>query len=339
MNLPDYHFLPAPLWLLTVLHLLLFTLHLAAMNFLVGGIVVVLGGRFPDRWHHSTVSRYLTLAPTAMAATVTLGVAALLFLQVTYPGPFYSASIVSGWFWLLVIAAAISGYYLLYGAAFHKNSANTRWYVFIALACFLYISLVYSATFAMAERVDIYRRLYAQAQHGWVLNPAVGSYLFRWLHMLTGALTVGGFWFGLLAKEDEKGFQNGKWFFTGGMLLASLFGFLYLVNLGPIIPAFMRSSAIWWLTGSVLLSMGALHLFFKKRFWAAGGMLLISLFGMVYTRHAARLLTLQGYYDPANIKVMPQWSVFGLFLACLILAVGLLVYMLRTFFRAERKGA
>jgi hypothetical protein len=337
MSLPDYHFLPAPLWLITVLHLLLFTLHLAAMNFLVGGIVVVLWGRFQDRWHNPTVSRYLTLAPTAMAATVTLGVGSLLFLQVTYPGPFYSASIVSGWFWLLVIVAATSGYYLLYGSAFQKNLRAARYYLIFAWLCFFYISFVYSATFSMAERVEVYRDLYARAQHGWVLNPEVGSYLFRWLHMLAGALTVGGFWFGLLGKNDDEGFRNGKWFFTGGMLLAFLFGSLYLVNLGPIIPAFMKSSAIGWLTGSIVLALGSLHFFFKKWFWSAGGMLFLSLLGMVFTRHAVRRLIMQGYYDPANIKVAPQWSVFGLFLACLLLAVGLLVYMLRIFFRAEVK--
>ena len=37
--LPDYQFLPAPLWLITVLHILTLTLHFAAMNFLLGGLI------------------------------------------------------------------------------------------------------------------------------------------------------------------------------------------------------------------------------------------------------------------------------------------------------------
>ena len=41
MNLPDYHFLPGPLWLITILHLVTLTLHSAAMNFLLGGLAVV----------------------------------------------------------------------------------------------------------------------------------------------------------------------------------------------------------------------------------------------------------------------------------------------------------
>ncbi len=37
MSLPDYNFLPGPLWLITVLHVLTLGLHLIAMNFVLGG--------------------------------------------------------------------------------------------------------------------------------------------------------------------------------------------------------------------------------------------------------------------------------------------------------------
>ena len=54
MNLPDYEFLSAPLWLVTVLHLLTFTLHLVAMNFLLGGVIIVLHAAVRRRWHQRT---------------------------------------------------------------------------------------------------------------------------------------------------------------------------------------------------------------------------------------------------------------------------------------------
>lgn len=96
MNLPDYHFLPAPLWLVTALHLVTLTLHFAAMNFLVGGLIVILFGRTRDKWSDPTVTKYFKLFPAAVAATVTLGVAPLLFVQLVYPRPLYAASITSG---------------------------------------------------------------------------------------------------------------------------------------------------------------------------------------------------------------------------------------------------
>ena len=57
-----------------------------------------------------------------------LVVAPLLFVQLTYAKPIYSASITSAWLWLNIIGAVIIGYYCLYASAF----ANTFYY----LRCF-----------------------------------------------------------------------------------------------------------------------------------------------------------------------------------------------------------
>ena len=142
MNLPDYHFLPAPLWLITVLHIVTLTLHFVAMNFMVGGVIVILIGRFKNRWRDRTVQQFVRLFPTAMAATITFGVAPLLFIQLVYPRQIYSASIVSGWFWLMIVAVAVIAYYFLYAAAFSKSNTGSRWNLYPSLAVvgFVYIS-------------------------------------------------------------------------------------------------------------------------------------------------------------------------------------------------------
>ena len=101
MNLPAYEALPAPLWIITALHLLTFTLHFVAMNFVVGSLLFLLFGRMEGGTTHPVARKLIKLLPSAMAATVTLGVAPLLFLQLVYPGAVYSASIASGWLWLL----------------------------------------------------------------------------------------------------------------------------------------------------------------------------------------------------------------------------------------------
>ena len=84
MNLPDYEFLSAPLWLITVLHILTLTLHFVAMNFLVGGVIMVLYAATRKRWDDPTLKKFGKMFPAAMAATVTLGVAPLLFVQMVY---------------------------------------------------------------------------------------------------------------------------------------------------------------------------------------------------------------------------------------------------------------
>lgn len=344
MNLPDYNFLSAPLWLITVLHLVTLTLHFVAMNFLVGGIMVILFGRFQDRWNNPTVQKFVKLFPNAMAATVTLGVAPLLFVQLVFHRQTYAASIVSAWFWLNIVTAVIIVYYLLYGAAFTKKvSGGCRGcYLIWSLVGLVYVSWVYSTVFSMAERPDLYASLYAAGQSGLTVNFDIGGWIFRWLHMLTGALTVGAFFVGWLGKDDDTAFKIGKGFYLWGMVGAMIIGLAYLFSMGEHILPFMRSSAVWWLTLAILLSLGSLHFYFKRRFIPAALTLFVSLLSMVIIRYVIRLIQLEGAsvpFEPTSLPVKPQWGIFLIFLVFFLVAVGIVWYMLRLFFRAKQQAA
>lgn len=335
MTLPDSNVLPGPLWLFTALHVLTLSMHFAAMNFLLGGILIVIAGRFEQRWENLTVRRFIALFPAAMAITVTLGVAPLLFLQAVYPRQMYSAAIVSAWFWGLIIPVVILAYYFLYAASFagNRGASGKARFLWPALLGLLYVSLVYSSVFSMAERPALIQRLYAQNQTGWRWNPEVGDYLIRWLHMILGAVTVGGFFAGMLGKDDPETFPIAKRMFGYGMGAAAAAGLAYVASLGELMASFMRTPAIWALAGGILLSLGSLHLFFKRRFLVSGLALFASLFLMVITRHQLRLVKLRGYFDPASWRIAPQWTPLLLFLVFLIIAVVIVGYMLRLFFR------
>jgi len=338
MNLPDYNFLSAPLWLITTLHWITLTLHFTAMNFLVGGLIVLLHGKFGSRWENATVIQFVRLFPSAMAATVTLGVAPLLFVQLVYPRQIYSAAIVSGWFWLMIVLAAIVSYYLLYGAAFSKAEAFRlkKRLLLGALLGLLYVSAVYSSVFSMAERPEFVKQLYASNQSGLVWNPMASDYLWRWLHMIAGAVTVGGFFVGLLGRDDSEAFAAGKRFFLWGMIAASIAGSGYLFSLQPIIAPFMRTPAAWSLMIGMVLSVASLHFFFKRRFLLTAAALFASLLTMVINRHFVRLLTLDGKFDPLTWRVAPQWSPFVLFLVCFLVALAMIWYMLRIFYLGNK---
>jgi len=338
MNLPDYNFLSAPFWLVTTLHMVTLTLHFLAMNFMVGGIAVILFGKLNNKWNDLTVQKFVKLFPTLMAATVTLGVAPLLFVQLVLAKPVYSASIVSAWFWLMIFVVAMIAYYFLYGAAFRQNGSNgrTATYLTIALIGFVYVSFIYSSVFSMAERPDLYQALYASNQSGLVLNPEIGSYIWRWLHMLVGAVTVGGFFVGLIGRESEPIYKLGKSFFIWGMAVAMVIGMVYLFTLGEVLLPYMRSSGIWWLIIAIVLSLLSLHFYMKKNFLVSGLMLLVSVLGMVINRHVLRLLVLDGAHDPAAIPFAPQWSIFIIFLVCFVIALALVWYMLKLFFTSKQ---
>lgn len=339
--LPEYDTLPAPLWIVVILHLLTLTLHFVAMNFMFGGIVIVLFGKFENRWQNPVVQSFLKLFPSLMAATVTLGVAPLLFVQLTYGGPVYSASIVSGWLWLLIPVVVIVAYYFLYGSAFAKaGNPKVKGWLLVALLGLLYVSLVYSSVFSMAERPDVQKAIYEGNQSGFALNPNVGDWIFRWLHMVTGAVTVGAFLVGLLGRDDADATAASRRFLVGGMVLAALTGIAYLLTLGDALKPFMKSSGIWSMTAGIVLALGALHFFFKKKWCGAGAMLFVSLGAMVWTRHALRLVVLPEATNPATLyegKVVPQWDVFAIFVVCFVVALALVWWMLKTFF-TDRQG-
>jgi hypothetical protein len=334
MTLPDSSFLPAPLWVITALHVLTLSLHFVAMNFVLGGTLIVLMGRFERRWENPTVRRFIALFPSVMAATVTLGVAPLLFLQLVYPRQMYSAAIVSGWFWLLVIPAVIATYYLFHAACRPGNAAASSKARFLwpALCGLLYVSLLYSSVFSLAEHPGLIQQLYARSQTGFQWNPHLGNYLFRWLHMVLGAVTVGAYFVGLLGKDDPETFPVARRLFGFGMAAAAAAGFAYLVSLQEILPGLMRTPAIWALLVAILLSLGSLHFYFQRRFLPSGLALFVSLLLMVSARQQVRVLTLQGHFSPASWRIAPQWYPFLLFLVCLVIAAILVVYMMRLFF-------
>jgi len=331
MNLPGYNFLPAPLWLIDVLHVVTLTLHFLFMNFVFGGIVAVLFGKFNDKWDHPTVRLFIKLFPSAMAGTITFGVAPLLFVQLTYHRQIYAASIISGWYWIGIIVAVIFAYYFLYGASFGKKTGSRSVFLGMALIGMLYVSFIYSSIFALAEDSALQREVYAFCQAGWALNPDVGSYIFRWLHMITGAITVGGFLLGWFGHRHDDAYRVGKGFFLWGMAVASLFGFIYLFTFGDLLVPFMRSAGIWVLTVGIVLAAGSLHFYFKKKFIPAALMVFVSMICMVITRHQVRWLRLKDTFEPSSLPVQPQWGIFVIFLILFLVAVGIVWYMMKLY--------
>jgi hypothetical protein len=340
MNLPDYHFFPAPLWLLTTLHVVTLTLHFIAMNFVFGGLVVILFGRFENKWTNPTVKRFVQLFPTIMAATVTFGVAPLLFLQVVYPAQVYSASITSAWFWLLVPIVAMLAYYAFYTAVFgsREGRENRTIWLALALAGLIFISLVYSSVFALAENPKLIAALYASRQNGLVVNSSF-TWLVRWSHMVLGAVGIGGF-FVMILGRDENARLTGKQFFLGAMIAAMIAGLGYLFTLGDAVPGLMQSPAIWALFVAIVLALGALHFGAKGKPVPAALLLFLSMLGMVTTRHTIRLIELGDRIDLASVPIRPPWDVFAIFLACFLAALALVAWMLKLFFHVgSRKAA
>ena len=340
MTLPSYEFLSAPLWLITVLHVVTLALHLAAMGTLFGGLAALLLGRFAGRRESAGVARYVRSLPTLMALTVTLGVAPLLFLQLVYHRQVYAAAIVSAWPWLGVIVAVIAAYFLLYSVALSKreNPAASRRLVW-ALLCLVFVSLVFSSIFTLAERPATIAAAWSADTSGLVVNPELGRWIPRWLHMMAGALALGSFALAVFVRDDLELFAKARTSYLWSQISAMVLGVGVLVGLGDDLAAYLRSSAVWWMLTALLLAFGSLHFVFRKRLVPGGALLAVSLLAMVANRHVARLVVLRGALDPGAIAVRPQWSVFALFLVCFVAMLAVVAWMLRLYFGGKPKAS
>jgi hypothetical protein len=110
--LPDPLPQPAPPGLLWALLQLTFLLQLIAMNVVLGGSLLAVLGRFSrsaeGALHRAALLAFFARAlPVAVAATVTLGVAPLLFVQVLYGRLFFPSSSLLAWFWRAVVPLVI----------------------------------------------------------------------------------------------------------------------------------------------------------------------------------------------------------------------------------------
>jgi hypothetical protein len=204
---PDALPLPAPAPLLQALLLLTFTLHLVAMNALVGGSALALWLRRPGA--HRRGDDPLTAAligkalPVCVAAAVSLGVAPLLFLQVLYGRWFFTSSVLMAWPWFAVVPLLILAYYGTYLESFRgKHLGRMRTPLAAATtAIFLLIALIYVNNTTLMIRPESWARLHFGNPGGLQWHSQEPQLLPRWLHLMVGAVSVAGWLLALWGQQ------------------------------------------------------------------------------------------------------------------------------------------
>lgn len=340
--------IPGPYWLFTILQWVTFALHLTAMNILFGGLLILLlarRGLFRQMMHDIEIR----LLPTAMAATITLGVAPLLFVQVIYGGFFYSASIVSAMNWFLLIPVVLATYYLLYAAAMKPGLSSRTETMLLAGAAvgLIYVSYTLTMISDLAQKPDLWAGLYQSSPSGGSLNPSWGQTIFRWGHSIAGALAVAGVVIVLFALYHRRLAQNrglmkfGVKMFLLGTIKATALAIIYLFTLqGIIFKTFLVSPGVHAILAAILFNIAAAILLTKapgsehpRRLALSGAALVFGgVLMMVIARHYLRLVYLEGRFDPAAVPVSMQWSPVLMFAVTFVVGLVVLYWMLRRYF-------
>lgn len=219
--------LPAPYWLFKLLLVVTFTLHVLAMNFLLGGMALAIASRWSaarDRANR-LFSDVATKLPLLLPATVTLGVAPLLFLQVIYGQFFYTSSVVIAWPWFLALVMLTIAYYGLYyvSSRTHRQSGSGRW---VLLASFLLIAVIgflFTTNLTLSQTPVVWSGKYHADSSGWNLNLSEATLVPRYLHFFAAAVAVGGLLLMLLAwLKRASDVEYRRYIFRFGAGLSSM---------------------------------------------------------------------------------------------------------------------
>src|SRR3974390_3060377 len=223
--------LPAPIWLIKLLHIVTLSLHFVAVEMLLGGLLIAvllsLFGRSPQATVTArALARRLT---TVMTYVINLGVPPLLFAQVLYGRAIYTSSVLIGLYWISIIAVLTATYWLLYRFSARLEAGKPAWWVGLSAWVLAgYIARMLSTNMTLMLRPEAWRGMYSASAMGAYLPTGDPTLTPRWLLMMAGGIFIAGLWMVYLA--GRKTFTDVEQKFIAGLggKLAALFGVIYL---------------------------------------------------------------------------------------------------------------
>nr|WP_279593811.1 hypothetical protein [Pseudodesulfovibrio sp. S3-i] len=316
------------------------TAHLLFMNALLGSAAI--GLVHSVRGNGSVIREVGMKLPPLLALTINMGVAPLLFLQVNYGNFDYVSSVLMGGWWFSVLFVLLYSYYGFYAYKFKYETMGTglRTTLFAtSLIGLVFVAFMFSNNMTLMLRPEVWTRYFSGS--GGFLNWADPVLYPRFLHMMVGALAVGGLFVALLGQvRGLEGFVGlgMRWFIratlvnvgVGIWFLAALPSDIILAFMGRSLPATLTIVAAVVSAGLMLwsgLKQNPRH----TTVWAV-----ITVFFMVCTRHWVRTLYLAPWFKIETIPVTNQYGSFYLFLGFLIGGGLVMGYMIRLYFKSRQ---
>jgi hypothetical protein len=356
--------LPAPIWLLKLLHIVTLALHFVVVEMLLGGLLLAvlinLFGRSPEaKVAARAMARRLT---TVMTFVINLAVPPLLFAQVLYGRALYTSSVLIGVYWISVIGLVSLTYWLLYRFAARLEADKPAWWV--GLSAWLLagsVARLLSTNMTLMLRPEVWRQMYSASAMGAYLPPRDATLEPRWLLMMAGGLLVGGLWLVYLAGRstftaEEKSYLAG----LGGKVAAG-FGVVYLIagiwaasvqpdsvkaglagnSVYPFYRFFGMAGYGWLVLVPVAVLLGAYAGFGKVAAnwlgWVAALVVLLIEVAFTVYRDGVRDVTLLSKgYDVWDRVIATNWWVVGLFLVLFVAGLGVVGWLISVVARARK---
>jgi hypothetical protein len=353
--------LPAPIWLLKLLHIVTLALHFVAVEMLLGGllIAVVLSLYSKSSAANVTARALARRLTVVMTYVINLGVPPLLFAQVLYGRALYTSSVLIGVYWISIVFVLCATYWLLYRFAARLEAGKSAWWVGLSAWVLAgYVARMLSTNMTLMLRPETWRDMYSASGIGAYLPKGDPTLEPRWLMMMAGGLFIGGLWLVYLAGRstftaEEKHFAVG----FGGKLAAA-FGLVYLiagiwaarVQPDAVKAGLARNSLYHWFAyaGYGWLALVAVAVVvagfagFARMTanwigWVVALLALLVELTLVIYRDAVRDVSLLAKgFDVWNRTVVTNWSVVVLFLLLFVGGLGVVGWLISVVARAQK---
>lgn len=330
---------------------LTYFLHLLAVGIMFGTAVsMALGyfkGKTDDQWK-PFAGRMSKVLPFTIAFAVNLGVAPLLFLQVLYGNFFYTASVLMGIPWLLIVVVLIIGYYCAYWLVFKGaappagkgSGSNLKRKSLISLI----ISLILAWVGFLLVNVNTLMMTphrwesYYDHMNGMFLNVSEGTLFPRYIFYLFLFLAIGGMFISLFYKIKDK-FEESERGFHFGSALSGYFAFLsvpafalFLLMLPrEINSVFLGGNGLWTVSAFIFVLglFATAFLGFKRKTVPASLVFVVDLIVFVLVRNHIRQLYLEPFKEKfPTLAQNTQYGVMVLFFVILAAGLGLVAWIL-----------
>ena len=356
--------IPAPIWLVKLLHIVTLSLHFVAVEMLLGGLLLAV---VLSLYHSSALATVTARAlarrlTVVMTFVINLAVPPLLFAQVLYGRALYTSSVLIGLYWIAIVPTLMLIYWLLYKFSARLEAGKSAWWLgLIAWLLAGSVARMQSTNMTLMLRPEAWRGMYSASAMGAFLPTGDPTLEPRWLLMMAGGLLIGGLWLVYLAGRstftaDEKKFVAG----LGGKVAAG-FGIVYLASglwAASVQPGVVKQGLAghalypaykfagfagygWIALVVVAVVVGAIAGFGKIASgwlgWA--GVLVAVLVEIMLTvyRDGVRDVTLLSKgYDVWDRVVVTNWSVVGLFLVLFVAGLGVIAWLVSVMARAQK---
>ncbi len=328
-------------WIDTLL-VLTFTVHILFMNTVFGGGIIAL---MNASGKNEPVARDLSrLLPSQLALTINFGVAPLLFLQSNYGHFDYPGSVVMGGWWLAVIATVLAAYYGLYVYDFKYASmrAGKPLMLTFALLMLFYTAFMFSNNMTIMLRPEAWLQYFTD-NNGLGLNLADPTLYPRFLHFMVGALAVGGLFLALVGHRRGKQqlTDTGMRWLTRATIVNLGFGLWFLLSLPQkIMLQFMGGH--WLATATLMtgIALGGVAIWAgsRKAVIPATAVIVLTVLLMAVSRHFVRMFFLAPHFSVRDIPQLPEYSPLLMFLLSLAVVLGISVWMIVIFRKAEGRA-